>query len=162
MTRIAPNHLQIKCFCRPRTAIYVRVSTVHADAAEVQRARLRAAVSGRGGIIVAEYEDRGHAGGRGPGFQALLRDTVDKRFDSVLVTDLSRLSRSLIDFYELVGILDEHGIGLVSLKENFDTATAQSRAMLNIILVFAELERQQTAERTRALSDGRVPDPSGS
>ncbi len=66
----------------------------------------------------------------------------------VVVHKIDRISRSLRDFYELWEFLDEHDVRFVSLNEKFDTTTSVGRAMLK--LVFAELEREQTAERTAA------------
>ena len=65
-----------------------------------------------------------------------------------MCTKIDRVSRSLPNFYELLETLEQHGAGFVSLSEQLDTSTAQGRAFGKIILVLAELEREQTSERT--------------
>jgi len=67
----------------------------------------------------------------------------------VLVKKVDRLSRSLVDFEKTYAILGQHGVDLVSLQESFDSTTAIGRAVLRIVLTFAQLEREQVSERTR-------------
>ena len=69
--------------------------------------------------------------------------------DLVLVKKVDRLSRSLVDFEKTHALLERHHVDLVSLQENFDSTTAVGRAVLRVVLTFAQLEREQVSERTR-------------
>ena len=97
------------------------------------------------------YEDPGYSGKdtKRPGIQALLLDAEKCKFDVVVVYKLDRITRSLADFFELDKFLSDHGVRFISVKEQFDTSTAMGRAMRNIALTFAELEREMVAERVK-------------
>lgn len=84
-----------------------------------------------------------------PGLQSLLLDCERGKFDVVVTYKLDRITRSLSDFFGLDRIFTEHDVSFISVKEQFDTSTAMGRAMRNIALTFAELEREMTAERTK-------------
>lgn len=108
-----------------------------------------------------------------PEFKRMMSDIRAGLLNVVIVQKIDRITRSLRDFYDLWEEFERHGVQFVSLHENFDSSTAIGRAMLKLILVFAELEREQTGERTAAtmlhraeqgLSSGRrvigyVPNP---
>ena len=141
-----------------RVALYTRVSTdmqasKEEGSLETQEARLRNAVASRLGPVevVRVFREEGQSGKNldRPELQALLTGIRAGEFDLLLVTRIDRLSRRLLDFYEVYELMEVHGVQFVSLNESFDTSTAVGRAMLKLILVFAELEREQTAERTR-------------
>jgi len=101
--------------------------------------------------IIDVYREEGKSGKNidRPELRRLLRDCKNKKIDTVIVKKLDRLSRSILDFEKMLRYFEEHNIALVSLKENFDTGSPMSRAAVRIILVFAQLEREQTSERTK-------------
>ncbi len=101
--------------------------------------------------IVKEYREEGFSAKDTdrPALQRLLADVKDGKLDVVVVTKLDRFSRSLSDFFELWETLEQHNVEFVSLGDNFDTSSATGRAMIKIVLVFAELERERTSERTK-------------
>ena len=141
---------------RTRVWAYTRVSTDNQTSEEgslkTQEQRLRAAIEAQGdSVLVRVLREEGISGKSldRPALQELLAAVRRGDVDQVVVTAIDRLSRSLIDFYELHRVLEECGVRFYSLKEKFDTNSAMGRAMLKIVLVFAELEREQTAERTR-------------
>ncbi|MCK6530787.1 recombinase family protein, partial [Myxococcota bacterium] len=141
-----------------RVALYTRVSTdlqAMADegSLQTQEARLRAAVTARGPghEVVAVFKEEGASGKNldRPALRKLLAAVEAGMVDLTMVTRLDRLSRSLLDFFELHKLFERKGVQFYSLNESFDTSTAVGRAMLKLVLVFAELEREQTAERTK-------------
>ena len=148
-----------------RVALYTRVSTdLQANKEEgsldTQEARLRGAVAIRQGHheIRQVFREEGESGKSldRPALQRLLAGIRSNQFDLVVVTRIDRMSRSLLDFYQLHRELEDHGVRFVSLNETFDTSTALGRAMLALVLVFAQLEREQTAERTRDSARARA------
>ncbi len=148
-----------------RVALYSRVSTdlqasKDEGSLDTQEARLRAAVLSRNGPaeITQVFREEGASGKNlaRPQVQRLLNAVRNREVDLVMVTRVDRLSRSLLDFYELHRLFEENNVQFVSLNESFDTSTAIGRAMLKLVLVFAELEREQTAERTRLAMRARA------
>lgn len=103
------------------------------------------------GEEVQIYTDKGYSGKNTnrPDFQRLMADVEKGIIQKVVVYRLDRFSRSLADFSRLWETLQRHGVEFVSVNEKFDTSTPMGRAMLNIIMVFAQLERETTAERVR-------------
>lgn len=101
--------------------------------------------------IVTEYREEGFSAKDTdrPALQRLMADVRSGKLDLVVVTKIDRFSRSLSDFFQLWEALDECNVEFVSLGDNFDTSSATGRAMIKIVLVFAELERERTSERTR-------------
>lgn len=97
------------------------------------------------------YEDRGYSGKNmeRPAFQKLMKDVRAGRIERICVYRLDRFSRSVADFGRLWETLKANHVEFVSVNENFDTSTPMGRAMLHIIMVFAQLERETTAERVR-------------
>ena len=104
-----------------------------------------------GGRELRVYRDAGYSGKNTarPDFQRLMRDIRADRIAALYVYRLDRFSRSVADFGRLWEILQEHQVEFVSVNERFDTSTPMGRAMLHIIMVFAQLERETTAERVR-------------
>ena len=98
-----------------------------------------------------QYDDPGFSGGtlERPALQRLLRDVEAGKIDVVAVYKLDRLSRSLPDFVKLIELLDEHGVTFVSITQQFNTTTSMGRLTLNILLSFAQFERELTGERIR-------------
>lgn len=97
------------------------------------------------------YKDKGYSGKNTerPAFQKLIRDIKDGKIARLYVYRLDRFSRSVADFGNLWEILQANNVEFISVNENFDTSTPMGRAMLHIIMVFAQLERETTAERVK-------------
>lgn len=97
------------------------------------------------------YKDEGFSGGntKRPDFIRLINDCREKKVKKLICYRLDRVSRSIADFSSTYTVLEMHEIEFVSIKENFDTSTPIGRAMLNIALVFAQLERETIQERIR-------------
>lgn len=97
------------------------------------------------------YKDEGFSGGNTdrPEFQRMLNDAKNNYFNMLICYRLDRVSRNIADFSNTYQLLQEHNIEFVSVKEQFDTSTPIGRAMLNIAMVFAQLERETIAERVR-------------
>ena len=102
-------------------------------------------------LVRDQYEDGGVSGGtlERPGLQGLLEDIEDGLVDVVVVYKIDRLSRSLADFAKLVEVFDRNGVTFVSVTQSFNTTTSIGRLTLNILLSFAQFEREVTAERIR-------------
>jgi DNA invertase Pin-like site-specific DNA recombinase len=97
------------------------------------------------------YDDGGFSGGtlERPALQRLLRDVEQDRVDVVVVYKIDRLSRSLMDFSKLVEVFDAHNVTFVSITQSFNTTTSMGRLTLNILLSFAQFEREVIGERIR-------------
>ncbi|WP_075220685.1 recombinase family protein [Acuticoccus yangtzensis] len=102
-------------------------------------------------LLRGQYDDGGFSGGtlERPGLQALIADIEDGLVDVVIVYKIDRLSRSLADFAKLVEVFDRNGVTFVSVTQSFNTTTSMGRLTLNILLSFAQFEREVTAERIR-------------
>ena len=101
--------------------------------------------------LTAHYDDGGYTGANleRPGLRRLQADIGAGRVDCVVVYKVDRLSRSLLDFARLMGEFDKRGISLVSVTQQFNTTASMGRLTLNILLSFAQFERELIAERTR-------------
>jgi len=101
--------------------------------------------------VNASYDDGGYSGGstERPGLQRLLTDIGAGRIDVVLVYKVDRLSRSLADFARLMQVFDEHRVSFVSVTQQFNTTTSMGRLTLNMLLSFAQFEREVAGERIR-------------
>ena len=101
--------------------------------------------------IPTDYSDGGFSGGNieRPGLKALMRDIEAGRVDCVMVYKVDRLSRSLMDFARLMSTFDERGVSFVSVTQQFNTTTSMGRLTLNILLSFAQFEREIIGERIR-------------
>lgn len=102
-------------------------------------------------LINARYDDGGISGGtlERPALQRLLTDIAAGRIDIVVVYKVDRLTRSLLDFAKLVEAFDKAGTSFVSVTQSFNTTTSMGRLTLNMLLSFAQFEREVTAERIR-------------
>ncbi len=102
-----------------------------------------------------DYDDGGYSGGNmeRPALKRLMADIMADQIDIVVVYKIDRLTRSLTDFAKLVDIFERHKVSFVSVTQQFNTTTSMGRLMLNILLSFAQFERELTAERTIALQD---------
>ena len=145
---------------RLRCAVYTRKSTDEGLDAEytsidAQRDAGAAFIASRrmeGWIPVAgDYDDGGFSGGTllRPALQRLMEDIRAGQIDIVVVYKIDRLTRSLFDFAELIKVFEEYGTTFVSVTQQINTTDAMGRMMLNILLAFAQFERELTAERIR-------------
>ncbi len=102
-------------------------------------------------VINKRYDDGGFSGGtlERPALKALLADIRAGEVDVVVVYKIDRLSRSLFDFAKVIEIFDQHNATFVSVTQNFNTTTSMGRLTLNILLSFAQFEREVTGERIR-------------
>lgn len=108
--------------------------------------------------VTETYREEGFSGKNldRPELKKMLADIRSGKIDTVIVYKIDRITRSLRDFYELWDQLTKHGVEFVSLNESFDSSTAIGRAVLKLVLIFAELEREQTSERTRSTMEHRA------
>jgi site-specific DNA recombinase len=102
-------------------------------------------------VLPAHYDDGGFSGGNveRPALKRLLKDVEAGRIDAVLCYKLDRLSRSLADFVRLMELFEKQGVSFVSVTQHFDTKSSMGRLTLNVLLSFAQFERELTAERIR-------------
>ncbi len=102
-------------------------------------------------LLPALYDDGGLSGGslNRPALQRVLADVASGRVDLVVVYKVDRLTRSLSDFAKIVEVLDGHGASFVSVTQQFNTTTSMGRLTLNMLLSFAQFEREVTGERIR-------------
>lgn len=102
-------------------------------------------------LISTRYDDGGFSGGtlERPGLKRLLADIEGGRVDMVVVYKIDRLTRSLLDFGKLVELLDKANCSFVSVTQSFNTSTSMGRLTLNMLLSFAQFEREVTGERIR-------------
>ncbi len=102
-------------------------------------------------VLAQPYDDGGFSGGsmERPGLAALLSDVEQGKIDIVVVYKVDRLTRSLIDFARIVEAFDRHHVSFVSVTQAFNTTTSMGRLTLNVLLSFAQFEREVTGERIR-------------
>ena len=143
-----------------RVAIYTRQSVERAGdqtltSIEAQRAMVEAYVSSQAGqgwqTLPTRYDDEGYSGATlaRPAFQRLLADVKAGLIDLVVTYRMDRLSRSQRDFLNLMHLFDEHDVRWVSATESFSTARPEGRAMLSVLMAFAQMEREVTSERVK-------------
>ena len=102
-------------------------------------------------MVDDRYDDGGFSGGNTdrPALQRLLGDIEEGKVDIVLVYKVDRLTRSLADFAKLVELFDQNDVSFVAVTQQFNTTTNMERLTLNILLSFAQFEREVTSERIR-------------
>jgi DNA invertase Pin-like site-specific DNA recombinase len=143
-----------------RCAIYTRKSTEEGleqdfNSLDAQREACQAFIASQkqeGWIMLpTEYDDGGHSGGtlERPALQRLLADIRGSKVDVVVVYKIDRLTRSLLDFAKIVEVFDAHSASFVSVTQAFNTTTSMGRLTLNVLLSFAQFEREVTGERIR-------------
>jgi site-specific DNA recombinase len=143
-----------------RCAIYTRVSTDQGleqdfnslDAQyEASEAFIRSQAHAGWKLIRSKYDDGGFSGGNTerPALQRLLDDLRAGKIDVIVVYKVDRLTRSLADFAKLVELFDGHNVSFVSVTQQFNTTTSMGRLTLNVLLSFAQFEREVTSERIR-------------
>jgi DNA invertase Pin-like site-specific DNA recombinase len=171
-----------------QVAAYIRVSTqrqkTEGDSLEAQQNEINRYLKNReqfkGWTIksIRPYIDAGRSAKNQnrPELQKLRADIAKGEIDTVVCFKLDRITRSILDFADLWDFFKKHGVEFISLNEDVDSSTAMGRAMLAIIMVFAQLEREITGERTLATMQDRlsrglwnggclygyIPDPKGS
>lgn len=101
--------------------------------------------------LPTRYDDGGFTGGNTdrPAFQQMMADVEAGKIDCIVVYKIDRLSRSLMDFAKIMEVLERHKVSVVSVTQQFNTTTSMGRLTLNILLSFAQFEREIIAERTR-------------
>jgi site-specific DNA recombinase len=143
-----------------RCAIYTRVSTDQGldqdfnslDAQyDASQAYIRSQAHAGWSLVRAKYDDGGFTGGNTdrPALQRLLDDVRAGKVDIIVVYKVDRLTRSLADFAKLVELFDQHNVSFVSVTQQFNTTTSMGRLTLNVLLSFAQFEREVTSERIR-------------
>ncbi|MXO85989.1 recombinase family protein [Altererythrobacter aurantiacus] len=143
-----------------RCAIYTRKSSEDGlaqdfNSLDAQREACAAYVASQASegweLLSAHYDDGGVSGGtlERPSLQRLLSDVAKNRIDIVVVYKVDRLTRSLLDFAKLVEIFDAANVSFVSVTQAFNTTSSMGRLTLNMLLSFAQFEREITAERIR-------------
>ena len=102
-------------------------------------------------LVDKQYNDGGYSGGttERPAFKELLKDIENNEIDIVVVYKVDRLTRSLMDFSKIIDVFDKHNASFVSITQHFNTTTSMGRLTLNILLSFAQFEREVTGERIR-------------
>lgn len=144
--------------------IYTRVSTqeqVEGYSLSEQENRLKAYCTARDWAVANIYSDAGFSGGNTdrPALQKMINDIQNKKIDTVIVYKLDRLSRSQKDTLNIIeDIFIKNNINFISINENFDTSTPFGKAMIGILSVFAQLERDTIKERMRLGAIGRARD----
>jgi site-specific DNA recombinase len=143
-----------------RCAIYTRKSSEEGleqsfNSLEAQREACRAFVLSQKHegwtALNNRYDDGGFSGGTmdRPALQQLLADILVGKVDTVVVYKVDRLTRSLTDFSKIIEVFDSHGVSFVSVTQAFNTTTSMGRLTLNVLLSFAQFEREVTGERIR-------------
>ena len=143
-----------------RCAIYTRVSSDQGleqdfNSLDAQREAAEAYIKSQAHegwrLRRDRYDDGGFSGGsmERPALQRLLADVAERRIDIIVVYKVDRLTRSLADFAKLVEMFDGKGVSFVSVTQSFNTTSSMGRLTLNVLLSFAQFEREVTGERIR-------------
>ncbi|MFA6216414.1 MAG: recombinase family protein [Candidatus Omnitrophota bacterium] len=143
--------MQAKC------AIYTRVSTDNQvegefNSCQAQEEKIKSFINSQENLFVSKvYTDPGFTGANieRPALQEMLRDMQENKINTVIVYKIDRLTRSPKDFYALMEIFEQYEIDFISITERFDTSTPSGRLLRNIMLTFAQFEREFTNERTK-------------
>src|SRR4051795_275026 len=143
-----------------RCAIYTRKSTEHGleqefNSLDAQRDACEAYIKSQASLgwraLPQHYDDPAYSGGNldRPALQRLLKDVGAGRVDAIVVYKIDRLTRSLADFARLVEAFDARSISFVAVTQQFNTTTSMGRLTLNVLLSFAQFERELSSERVR-------------
>jgi site-specific DNA recombinase len=152
---VKPAGRKANCRC----AIYTRVSSDSGleqefnsldNQREASEAYIKSQAHEGWKLIGDRYDDGGFSGGsmERPALQKLIEDVRQGRTDIIVVYKVDRLTRSLADFAKLVELFDAHGVSFVSVTQQFNTTTSMGRLTLNVLLSFAQFEREVTSERS--------------
>ena len=153
-TKAASTQPTIRC------AIYTRKSTEQGleqefNSLDAQRESAEAYIKNQARegwtCLPAQYDDGGFTGGNldRPALRRLMADIEAGEIDAVVVYKIDRLSRSLLDFTKLLEVFDKHHVAFIAVTQQFNTATSMGRLVLNVLLSFAQFEREIISERTR-------------
>ncbi|MBU2545020.1 recombinase family protein, partial [Patescibacteria group bacterium] len=142
---------------RLNCAIYTRVSTdnqaeVEFNSCEAQEEKIKSFINSQESMSIHKiYSDPGYTGANlnRPGLRGILEDIKNGRINCVIAYKIDRLTRSPKDFYQLVELFDQHSVDFISVTERFDTSTPSGRLLRNIMLTFAQFERELASERTK-------------
>src|SRR5246127_4368484 len=143
-----------------RCAIYTRKSTEHGlelefNSLDAQRDACEAYIKSQASegwrVLPNSYDDAAYSGGNldRPALQKLLKDLEAGQVDVVVVYKIDRLTRSLMDFAKLVELFDAKDVSFVAVTQQFNTTTSMGRLTLNVLLSFAQFERELAGERIR-------------
>jgi len=143
-----------------RCAIYTRKSTEHGlelefNSLDAQREACEAYIKSQASegwrVLPKRYDDAAYSGGNlnRPALQRLLQDLEDGQVDVVVIYKIDRLTRSLMDFAKLVELFDAKKVSFVAITQQFNTTTSMGRLTLNVLLSFAQFERELASERVR-------------
>ena len=143
-----------------RCAIYTRKSSEHGleqdfNSLDAQREAAEAYIKSQAHegwrLVKARYDDGGLSGGtlERPALQSLLDEIRSRKVDVVVVYKIDRLTRSLADFAKLVELFEAHSVSFVAVTQQFNTTTSMGRLTLNVLLSFAQFEREMAGERIR-------------
>jgi len=143
-----------------RCAIYTRKSTDEGldqdfNSLDAQREACEAYIQSQRGlgwvVLKKQYDDGGISGGtmERPALQEILKDIENRKIDLIVVYKVDRLTRSLMDFSKIIETFDNQEVSFVSVTQQFNTANSMGRLTLNVLLSFAQFEREVTAERIR-------------
>jgi len=140
-----------------KCAIYTRVSTdnqaeVEFNSCEAQEAKIKSFVNSQENMAIYKvYSDPGFTGANlnRPALQEMFEDIKQGHINLVIAYKIDRLTRSPKDFYHLIEIFEDKGVDFLSVTERFDTSTPSGRLLRNIMLTFAQFERELSSERTR-------------
>lgn len=156
------NQSQSQLSTKPkiRCAIYTRKSSEDGleqefnslDAQRLSAENFIASQASKGWVVMPDqYNDGGYSGGNldRPALGRLLRDIEENKIDCVVVYKIDRLTRSLFDFQKIIEVFDQNNVSFVSVTQSFNTCDSMGRLMLNVLLSFAQYERELTGERIR-------------
>ena len=138
-------------------AIYTRVSTdnqaeVEFNSCETQELKIRSFISSQESMeIYKVYSDAGYSGAdtNRPALIELVNDIRQGKINAVISYKIDRLTRSPRDFYQLIEVFEKHSVSFISVTERFDTSTPSGRLLRNIMLTFAQFERELISERIK-------------
>jgi site-specific DNA recombinase len=158
--RRRPEPAESSARTRRRYAIYTRVSTDSGleqdfNSLDAQReacaAYIRSQAHEGWSLAPGHFDDGGYSGGTldRPALTKLMEVIQRRQIDVVVVYKVDRLTRSLADFAKLVEAFDAHGVSFISITQSFNTTTSMGRLTLNMLLSFAQFEREVTGERIR-------------
>lgn len=130
-------------------AIYARQSVDKKDSISIETQIEKCELIATGKTQI--YDDKGYSGKNTsrPKLERLIKEIEAGKISRVIVYRLDRISRNISDFYHLYSIMEKHGTDFVSVNESFDTATPMGRAMMGILIIFAQMERESIQERVK-------------
>jgi DNA invertase Pin-like site-specific DNA recombinase len=149
----------------PRCAIYTRVSTEYGleqefnsldNQREASEAYIKSQAHEGWRLLRDRYDDGGFSGGSMELGPPVLDDVRARRIDVIVVYKVDRLTRSLADFAKLVELFDAHDVSFISVTQAFNTTTSMGRLTLNMLLSFAQFEREINQHRRRCLGRHRT------